>query len=112
VYLTVRDRAMREVLYSAAVRVSELVGLNWQDIDWGAREIRVLGKGNKERVCPLGQKALDALLDYARHYEEYQKQDVSKKWSRGRVTPDLFAVKVSFWTLKRSTITLSPLTFY
>lgn len=70
VFLTIRDRAMLEVLYSAALRVSELVGLNWEDIDWRAREARVLGKGSKERVCPLGQRALDALVEYAKHYEE------------------------------------------
>jgi site-specific recombinase XerD len=72
-YLTVRDRALLEVLYSSAIRVSELVGLNWADINFSTREARVIGKGNKERVCPLGQKALDALLDYARLYQEYQK---------------------------------------
>ncbi len=70
VFLTIRDRAMFEVLYSAAVRVSELVGLNWEDIDWQAREVHVLGKRNKERVCPLGQWALDGLAEYARHYED------------------------------------------
>jgi integrase/recombinase XerC len=71
VFLSVRDRAMLETLYSAALRVSELCGANWQDVDWNKREIRVLGKGNKERVCPLGQKALEALLEYSRHYEEH-----------------------------------------
>ena len=74
VFLTVRDRAMLETLYSAALRVSELVGLNWQDINWNAREVRVLGKGNKERICPLGQKALEALLEYSRHYEHHWKR--------------------------------------
>lgn len=69
-FLTIRDRAMLEVLYSAALRVSELCGLNWQDIDWNKREVTVLGKGNRERICPLGQKALEALLEYSRHYEQ------------------------------------------
>jgi integrase/recombinase XerC len=71
VFLTVRDRALLETLYSAALRVSELCGANWQDIDWNKREITVTGKGNKTRVCPLGQKALEALLDYSRHYEQH-----------------------------------------
>jgi len=69
VFLTVRDRAMLETLYSAALRVSELCGANWDQIDWNNREITVTGKGNKTRVCPLGQKALEALLEYSRHYE-------------------------------------------
>lgn len=74
VFLTIRDRGMLELLYSAALRVSELVSLDWQNIDWNRREVRVIGKGNKERVCPLGQKALEALLEYSRHYEN--------KWER------------------------------
>ena len=74
-FLTVRDRALLETLYSAALRVSELCGMNWQDIDWNKREVTVTGKGNKTRVCPLGQKALEALLEYTRHYEhKWQKK--------------------------------------
>ena len=71
VFLTVRDKAMLEVLYSAALRVSELVGLNWEDIDLAKREVRVLGKGKKERQCPLGRYALEALIEYSRHYEHH-----------------------------------------
>ena len=71
VFLTMRDRAMLETLYSAALRVSELVGLNWCDVNWNNREVTVTGKGNKTRICPLGQKALEALLEYSRHYEHH-----------------------------------------
>jgi len=71
VFLTIRDRSMLETLYSAALRVSELCGMNWQDIDWNKREVTVTGKGSKTRVCPLGQKALEALLEYSRHYEQH-----------------------------------------
>jgi len=53
------------------VRVSELCRLYWQDIDWNKREVWVLSKGNKERNYPLGQKALEALLAYTRHYEQH-----------------------------------------
>jgi len=70
-FLLIRDRAMLETLYSAALRVSELCGLNWADIDWNKREVKVLGKGNKQRICPLGQKALEALLEYQHHYENH-----------------------------------------
>lgn len=70
-FLTIRDRAMLEVLYVAALRVSELCGLNWADINWTRREVTVTGKGNKERICPLGQYALEALMDYKPHYERH-----------------------------------------
>src|SRR5262249_5039357 len=59
-----RDRAMLEVLYSCGLRVSELVGLNWDDIDGNIEVLRVKGKGNKERIVPIGRKALDALELY------------------------------------------------
>jgi len=59
-----RDRAILEVLYSCGLRVSELVGLNWGDIDGNVEVVRVKGKGNKERIVPIGRKALDALELY------------------------------------------------
>jgi len=64
--LDVRDRAVLEVFYSTGVRVSELVGLNWADIDFQLGIIRVVGKGSKERIVPIGEVALRALEDYAR----------------------------------------------
>jgi integrase/recombinase XerC len=59
-----RDRAILEVLYSSGLRVSELVGLNWSDIDTTLEVVRVRGKGNKERIVPIGGKALAALERY------------------------------------------------
>ncbi|HMA67741.1 MAG TPA: tyrosine recombinase XerC [Desulfosalsimonadaceae bacterium] len=59
-----RNRAILETLYSTGIRVSELVGLDVSDVDFSAKTLRVLGKGNKERIVPIGQKALDAIADY------------------------------------------------
>lgn len=68
-FLTVRDKAMLETLYSAALRVSELVNLDWRDVQWQSRQLCITGKGDKMRLTPLGQPALDALVIYARAYE-------------------------------------------
>ena len=58
----VRDRAIVETLYSSGLRVSELVGLAWRDIDEELAMVTVrAGKGNKDRVVPIGEPALDAL---------------------------------------------------
>src|SRR5690606_26612184 len=60
----VRDVAIIELLYASAVRVSELVGLDIDDVDRSARTVRVLGKGAKERVVPYGAPAAHALDAY------------------------------------------------
>ena len=59
--LALRDRAMWETLYSCGLRVSELVGLSLGDVDLRNREARVLGKGRKQRVVPIGRFALERL---------------------------------------------------
>jgi integrase/recombinase XerC len=56
-----RDRAILELLYGSGLRVSELCGLDLDDVDLGARTVRVQGKGNKERLVPFGRKAAHAL---------------------------------------------------
>jgi tyrosine recombinase XerC len=61
-----RDRAIMEVLYSCGVRASELVGLDTGSVDFNRDEIKVRGKGNKERIVPLGQAAKTAILAYMR----------------------------------------------
>lgn len=72
--LEIRDRAMLEVFYSTGIRVSELVGLNWGDIDFQLGILRVMGKGSKERIVPVGEVALQALRDYG--------IEQGKKWGR------------------------------
>jgi integrase/recombinase XerD len=57
-----RDRAMLEVLYSSGLRVSELTGLRVMDLDRSAGYVRCIGKGDKERIVPIGKKAM-ALVD-------------------------------------------------
>lgn len=62
--LGARDRAMLEVLFSTGVRVSELVDLNFTDVDFEGRTIRVRGKGKKQRTTPIGTTALAAVQKY------------------------------------------------
>ena len=62
--LDLRNRAIFETLYSSGIRVSELVGMDVFDVDYTGSVIRVLGKGNKERIVPIGKKALVAIEVY------------------------------------------------
>ncbi|CDO87888.1 recombinase XerC [Mycobacterium triplex] len=59
--LALRDRLIVEMLYATGIRVSELCGLDTDDVDTGHRVVRVLGKGNKQRTAPFGVPAADAL---------------------------------------------------
>lgn len=59
-----RDRSILETLYSSGIRVSELVGLNRGDIDLLSSLLKIRGKGKKERIVPVGEKAIQALRDY------------------------------------------------
>jgi len=64
--LSLRDRAILELLYSSGLRIGELVNLKTGDIDLSRGIVRVMGKGRKERIVPLGNMAQEALLKYLR----------------------------------------------
>lgn len=84
-----RDKAMFELAYSSGLRLSELVGLDVGDVDMSAKTVRVLGKGNKERVVPVGRKAIFALQAYLALRASWARQDKALFVSRHgkRLTP-------------------------
>lgn len=63
--LLLRDAALLELLYGSGLRLSEVAGLNLSDIDVRNRTVRVVGKGNKERMVPLSRPSIEALNNYA-----------------------------------------------
>ena len=74
-----RDRAILETLYSSGLRVGELVGLDLDDIDLDLAVVRVMGKGRKERIVPLGSKAVGALKSYLAQRGRFQGGDGTDK---------------------------------
>ncbi|MFL6415715.1 MAG: site-specific tyrosine recombinase XerD [Bryobacteraceae bacterium] len=96
----VRDRAMISLLYATGIRVSELVGLRVSDLDEDEGVLRVVGKGDKQRLVPVGREALAAVGAYRR--------DERPVLLKGRASPFLFVTargtgmtRQGFWKLLR-----------
>jgi len=96
----VRDRAMISLLYATGIRVSELIGLRVSDLDEDEGMLRVVGKGNKQRLIPVGREALAALRTYRR--------EDRPALLKGRTSPFLFVTargkgmtRQGFWKLLR-----------
>jgi integrase/recombinase XerC len=82
-----RDRAVLETLYSTGIRASELVGIDLADIDRRDRLIRIRGKGRKERIVPVGQRALEAIDGWCAARKTPKEPAVFTNPSGKRLTP-------------------------
>ena len=79
--LSVRDKAILETFYSSGLRIGEIVAINIEDINFTERLIRVKGKGRKERIVPVGSKAVEAIKEYLNSESKLEK-DGKKKQKR------------------------------
>jgi integrase/recombinase XerC len=77
--LAIRDLAIVEVLYGSGIRVSELTGLNMEDIDRERNTLRVIGKGNKERIVPIGLPAIHAIENWIKQGRSKILNEVSER---------------------------------
>ncbi len=87
--LSLRDRAMVELMYGSGIRVSELVSVNIADIDMKNRTLKVLGKGKKERIVPVGTYFLEAINEYLLRRQELVKRETDALFlnkNGGRIT--------------------------
>lgn len=78
----IRDRAILELLYACGLRVSELVGLDTDRVDLQGQQVRVIGKGNKERRVPMGDEARERLHRY--------RSGPRSEWTAGKPSPAVF----------------------
>jgi len=83
-----RDRAILELFYSTGVRISELSNITLKDIDEGRCSIKVLGKGSKERLVPVGGKALSAI----RHYLPFRREKIKSQ----KQDPELMSLFINY----------------
>jgi integrase/recombinase XerC len=81
-----RDRAILELFYATGIRVAELAGLDVEDLDLREGAVRVLGKGRKERIVPVGRKAVEALRAYLGREGERERGPVFLNGRGGRLT--------------------------
>jgi integrase/recombinase XerC len=99
-----RDKAIMELFYSSGLRLAELVNLNCMDMDLADRTVRVLGKGSKTRVLPIGRYAVSALQEWLRQRRLLQLQDADAVFvsARGkRLTPRAIQLRVAGWARKQ-----------
>lgn len=71
-FLAARDRLVLEMLYAGGFRVSELVAINYGDVDFADATVKVLGKGKKERLCPIGQPALELIKSFQAYFVRFK----------------------------------------
>jgi integrase/recombinase XerC len=102
--LAIRDRALMELLYSSGLRLAEIVGLQVQDLNVADRTVRVLGKGSKTRVLPVGRKALAALAAWLKIRAERVKADnpaVFVGATGRRLGARAIQKRVAYWALRQ-----------
>jgi integrase/recombinase XerC len=102
--IVARDRAICELLYSSGLRLSELTGLDLEGLDLADATVRVRGKGNKERVVPVGRHALEALRAWLALRADLAAPDSKALFvsTRGRrLSPRSVQARVHYWARKQ-----------
>jgi len=102
--LAIRDKAMMELMYSSGLRISELVGANLEDVKRAAGEILVRGKGGKERLLPVGSKALNALNDWLKIRTQFAKPDevaIFLSSKKNRISVRQVRLRMQEWGIKQ-----------
>ena len=104
-----RDKAMLEILYATGMRISELVNLKLTDIDFNRSELKVFGKGSKERLVPYGEKAAEALRIYLEDRKKLDSKDVFLSNRGTRITRGAFWQRIKIY-IKRENLksSISP----
>ena len=100
-HLAYRDRAMLELFYACGLRVSELAGLDWSDLDTAQGLVKVMGKGRRERIVPVGRHALAALAQWRERQSQPNQTAVFTSGQGQRLTVRALQKRVAHWSAKQ-----------
>ena len=103
--LVVRDRAIMELFYSTGMRLSELVALDLNDLDMTSRQVRVIGKGNKERILPVGRLALEWVEKWLRTRTVFLLEGETGLFlsrRKRRITARMVEIRIEQWGQKQT----------
>ena len=106
----IRDRAVFELLYSSGLRVSEVTNLDLGAVDFSAHEVRVTGKGDKTRIVPVGEPAINALvrwLDTRRLLKGHETSALFLGQRGKRLSPRVVQCKIKIWATRQG-LTVDP----
>ena len=106
----IRDRAIFELLYSSGLRVSEVTGLDLGAVDFSAHEVRVKGKGDKTRIVPVGEPAVNALTRWMNIRQQLKGGDTDVMFlgkRGGRLSPRVVQSNIKTWAAKQG-LTVDP----
>ena len=98
--LAIRDKAMLELFYSSGLRLAELAGLRWNQLDFNAGMLTVTGKGNKMRMLPFGSQARAALIEWRRVCHEFAPADEPALFvsRHGKpISPRTIQARIRYW---------------
>ncbi len=102
--LAIRDKAIMELFYSSGLRLSELAGLDWAQLDLGSGMVLVSGKGNRTRMVPVGRKAIEALLEWRKTraaFANLNEASVFVSRSGKRISPRTIQARVRHWAIRQ-----------
>ncbi|MBI4766954.1 MAG: tyrosine recombinase XerC [Deltaproteobacteria bacterium] len=100
-WLELRDQAFLELFYASGLRLMELTGLDWSSLDLSLGLLRVMGKGGKERVVPMGRRAIQSLTTYHRALEQAEQRSEFKISDHQAVFLNRFGKRLSDRTIAR-----------
>jgi integrase/recombinase XerC len=102
--LAIRDKAIMELFYSSGLRLSELAGLRWEQLDLGSGMVTVTGKGNRTRMVPVGRVAAQALLEWRKirgEFASFEQPGVFVSQRGNPISPRTIQARIRYWARRQ-----------